>query len=69
MTVVGRSLLWVAILGLIIIYIYALIGFAFLRDVFHDNALFCTSMWECFCTMIREGLLYGLTEVSSLQAD
>ena len=54
----------VGLLMTIVMYMYALVGFAFLRNIFHDNKLFCDTLAECFATIIREGLLYGLTEVS-----
>lgn len=52
----GRSLVSVGILGLIIIYLYSLIAFAFYRASFAlDPALFCGSMWECFVTVLSFG--------------
>ncbi|BFZ12930.1 hypothetical protein BsWGS_15969 [Bradybaena similaris] len=54
----GMSLLWVAVLGFVVIYIYALIGFALLRASFEvtDN-LYCATLWQCTVTVIRYGLI------------
>lgn len=59
-TIVGKSLLWVAVLLLIIIYIYAVISFAFLRSEFTkdpDNNMFCERLDECFISVLRFGLI------------
>ncbi|CAC5357472.1 unnamed protein product [Mytilus coruscus] len=54
----GWSLLWVAILGLIVIYIYALIGFSLLRSFFDpSNYLYCHTLWQCTITVVRYGLI------------
>ncbi|XP_055890997.1 inositol 1,4,5-trisphosphate receptor-like isoform X3 [Biomphalaria glabrata] len=59
----GMSLLWVAILGLIVIYIYALIGFALLRVYFdNEKTLFCSTLWQCTVTVIRFGLIGDMFE-------
>ena len=59
----GRSLLWVAILGLVFIYIYALIAFAFLRDMFDPHAgTFCSSLMQCCLTVLRYGVVGDLFE-------
>ena len=40
--------MWVAIMGVILIYIYALIGFAFFRASFDtDESRFCRTLTEC----------------------
>ena len=68
----GRSLLWVAALGLIIIYIYSVGTFALLPNEFHDptedaeNVLFCRSLIECFITVLEYGLLDTIGLVSVL---
>ncbi|XP_004347257.1 hypothetical protein CAOG_04510 [Capsaspora owczarzaki ATCC 30864] len=64
----GRSLLWVTALGVIVIYIYAIASFAFLRADFDasraDGApLFCNTMWQCFLTSLNFGLENGLASV------
>lgn len=60
----GKSLLWVAVLGLVIFYLYALVAFALFRDVFDPrNQMFCGSLWQCTVTMIRYGLVGDYDEV------
>ena len=62
----GVSLLWVAVLGGIILYIYAVISFAFLHESFHDkgeNPLYCNTLGHCFITVIRWGLIDNLGQV------
>ena len=62
---VGKSLLWVAILGLIVFYIYALISFALLRSSFDpESELYCATLWQCTITVIRYGLVGDLFDVS-----
>ncbi|KAK3085572.1 hypothetical protein FSP39_005468 [Pinctada imbricata] len=57
-TLNGVSLLWVAILGLIVIYIYSLVGFALLQEFFiPGDYLYCASLWQCTVTVIRYGLI------------
>ncbi|XP_035825085.1 inositol 1,4,5-trisphosphate receptor type 3 isoform X3 [Aplysia californica] len=59
----GMSLLWVAVLGLIFIYIYALVGFAIFRAHFAPgNYLYCSTLWECTVTVIRYGLIGDMFE-------
>jgi len=54
----GQSLIWVGILGFIILYIYSLAGFAYLRDIFDPgNHAFCASLSQCFVSVIRYGLI------------
>ncbi|XP_050396256.1 inositol 1,4,5-trisphosphate receptor type 2 [Patella vulgata] len=62
-TVNGMSLLWVAVLGFIVIYIYSLIGFALLRSYFSaSDYLYCSTLWECTVTVIRYGLIGDMFE-------
>jgi len=62
---IGKSLLWVAILGLIVFYIYALVSFALLRSSFDpDSELYCATLWQCTITVIRYGLVGDLFDVS-----
>ena len=61
----GKSLLWVAALGLVILYIYAVVSFAFIHESFlapdnNDATLFCSTLYECFASTIRYGLLENL---------
>ena len=57
-------MLWVFILGLVFLYIYALIGFAFFRDL-HDEALgmYCDEMYECFVNLVHKGMILSTLEV------
>ena len=65
-----RSLLYVAALGLVIIYCYSVGTFAFLPNEFNDpnedaeNVLFCRSLIQCFITVLEYGLLDTLGSVS-----
>ena len=62
---IGWSLFWVAVLGLIVIYIYALIGFSLLRAFFDPaNYLYCHTLWQCTITLIRYGLIGDMFDVS-----
>ena len=63
----GISLLWVAALGVAVLYIYSVVSFAFLHESFlvdSDEDLFCDNLFECFVTVIRYGLIDGLGLVS-----
>lgn len=61
----GVSLLWVAILGIIVIYIYSLVGFSLLRAYFAPgDYLYCSTLWQCTITVIRYGLIGDMFEVS-----
>jgi len=56
----GESLLWVAVLHVIIIYIYALSAFALLRSNLSSEAgvpLYCSDLAQCSVTMLRYGLI------------
>ena len=56
----GRSLLWVAALMVIVIYIYSLASFAFLRKSFDESeGAFCQNSFQCFVTSLRLGLMSG----------
>ena len=59
--ILGISLLWVAALGLVVLYIYAVVSFAFLHESFEapdsEVPLFCSTLYECFATTIRYGLI------------
>lgn len=60
----GRSLLWVGVLGLVIFYLYGMIGFALMRSMFDPNEyLYCDTLWQCTITVIRYGLIGDLFEV------
>ncbi|XP_052219056.1 inositol 1,4,5-trisphosphate receptor type 2-like [Dreissena polymorpha] len=55
----AKSLLLVALLGLAIFYIYALILYAFYRDWkwSADNGRHCTTIYECFVSILHHGLV------------
>jgi inositol 1,4,5-triphosphate receptor type 1 len=56
----GASLLWVTALMVIVIYIYSLVAFAFLRKNFdEDEGAFCETSFQCFITSLRLGLMSG----------
>ncbi|KAL4219957.1 hypothetical protein ACF0H5_020368 [Mactra antiquata] len=57
----GKSLLLVALLGLAIFYIYALILFAFYRDWMwkSDDGRHCRNVYECFISILHHGLVEG----------
>lgn len=59
----GRSLIWVGVMGLIIIYLYALVAFAFMRAIFsEDDELYCNHLYECFVTVLRYGVIGDITD-------
>ena len=57
----GISLLWVAILGLVVLYIYSVVSFAFLHESLlmpdAEANLFCETLFQCLITTIRYGLM------------
>jgi hypothetical protein len=56
----GSSLMQVAALMLIIIYIYTLIAFAFYRGSFDTaEGAYCQNLGQCFITSIRLGMMSG----------
>ncbi len=66
----GKSLLWVAVLGLVFFYLYALVAFAGFRDVFDPRQqMFCGSLWQCTVTIIRYGLVGDYDEVRAVPTD
>ena len=63
--ILGKALLWVAVLGVVVLYIYAVVSFAFLHESFlapdnDDATLFCSTLYECFASTIRYGLIDNL---------
>ncbi|CAH1798283.1 unnamed protein product [Owenia fusiformis] len=59
----GRSLLWVAVLFLIVFYLYGLVAFALLRPSFKPNEEFyCETLWQCTITVVRYGMVGDLFE-------
>ena len=68
----GISLIWVAILGLIVLFIYAVISFAFLHNYFRitdDASLYCETLLECMYSVLRYGLIdnIGLVRNNCMQ--
>jgi len=57
----GVSLCLVALLGLAIFYIYALILFAFYRDWMWEttDGRHCTTIYQCFVSVLHHGLVEG----------
>ncbi len=67
--VTALQLIVVGLLALAVLLIYAVISFAILHNFFdpeNDN-LFCETLWQCFVTVTREGLLDTLGAVSRSQ--
>ena len=64
---VGRSLIWVSVLGAVVMYQFALAAFAYLRytmDVQRpDASLFCGTLFQCTATIMRYGLVGEIFEV------
>uniref|UniRef100_A0A1I8FRN0 Ion_trans domain-containing protein n=1 Tax=Macrostomum lignano TaxID=282301 RepID=A0A1I8FRN0_9PLAT len=58
------SLVWVSVLGIAIMYLYAVIGFAKFRIAFRpdDSLMFCGTLYQCFVTILRFGLIGDLFE-------
>ena len=53
-------MLLVALLGLAVLYIYAVGSFALLHDSFLEDAdgpIFCKTLFECFMTLTRYGFI------------
>ncbi len=50
---------WVAVLLVSILFIYAVVSFAFYQEEFNDpdSNIFCGSLGECFITVLRFGLI------------
>ena len=56
----GWSLLAVFGLMLKVIYIYALLAFAYMRDTFDpEEGMQCEYIWQCLATSVRAGLMSG----------
>ena len=65
---IGLSLVWVAILGVIVLFIYAVISFAFLHNQFvgtDDASLYCANLGQCVYSVFRYGLMDNLGLVYS----
>ena len=57
-TVNYKQLLMTVVLGVLIMYIYAVLGFFVVLDG-TDAANFCNSVWQCFLFMTNDGLRAG----------
>jgi len=56
----GKTLLLVAMLGVILIYIYTVVAFAFYRESYQpSNAMYCGTLGQCFVTTLNYGLRGG----------
>jgi inositol 1,4,5-triphosphate receptor type 1 len=56
----GVSLIWVAVLGIIVLFIYSVVSFAFLHSSFYetdDALLYCRSLVQCLYSILRYGLI------------
>ena len=65
----GKSLLWVAALGLIVIYNYAVGTFVFMPNEFNNQdegeaVRYCDTLFECSVTVLEYGLLDTIGAVS-----
>ena len=59
------QLIVVGLLALAVLLIYAVISFAILHNFYDPNEnLFCDTLWQCFVSVTREGLLDTLGAVS-----
>ena len=61
------SLIWLAVLGVIVLFIYAVISFAFLQNNYvetDDAALYCANLGQCMYSVLRYGLTDNLGIVS-----
>lgn len=59
----GSSLLWVVFLAIIFLYLFAMIAFLFFRDIFAEDVMWCHTLYECFMTVMRDGLVLQLHQV------
>jgi len=62
LTTNGNQILMTSLLGLVLVYIYALWGFYIDPRMYYDYTIFpfgeslCQSLWECFLTTLNNGL-------------
>ena len=67
MLYLGKSLIWVSLLGAVVMFQFALAAFAYLRytmDIQREDAsLFCGTLFQCTATIIRYGLIGDIFEV------
>ena len=56
----GRSIMMTAVFGVIIVYIYAIVGYVYLSDSFAiENIAMCTNLADCWVGALSEGLRGG----------
>ncbi|XP_077862152.1 inositol 1,4,5-trisphosphate-gated calcium channel ITPR1-like [Saccoglossus kowalevskii] len=70
-TLNGKSLLYVFLLGIIVIYIYSIAAFGFFRYDINDEEtemFFCNTTFECFISTARYGLLESFHESIGIPA-
>jgi len=58
-TLNGRSILWTALLVVIIVYIYSVIGFFAFNDMYGSDGLECDNMYLCLITTLNYGVRSG----------
>ena len=64
---VARQLISIALFAIVCIFIYSVVSFALFRDFFEpESALFCETLWQCFLTVLRVGLLSSFHDVSNI---
>ncbi len=62
---IGKALIWVAVLGIIVLFIYAVISFAWLHGYFSpEDDQFCDTLGQCLFSVVRIGLLDTLGSVA-----
>ena len=55
-----HSIMMTAVFGVIIVYIYAIVGYVYLSDSFAiDNIPMCTNLADCWVGALSEGLRGG----------
>ena len=65
---VGLSLILIFIFGLMFVFIFTQVNFAFYRELFaspEETGLYCEHMFQCFVTVLHRGLILSLFEVSN----
>ena len=66
----GKQLVFVGMIAAGILLVFGVVAFIFLHDHFNktnNNPLFCNTLWQCFVSVSREGLLDTLGPVSVAQ--
>ena len=67
----GKLLVFIGLITAGIFLVFSVVAFLFIQDHFNetdDNPLFCNSLWQCFISVSREGLLDTLGQVSFIFA-